>query len=153
MTATAITSLGEVTEKAKRRAFTAEYKRPIVFSRANGKAQTIVTRTSLPAHAARAACASPRTHRAALEPRGQALAVEILHHEVVAPDGKLIEGEDVDDVRMADLVDGVCLLLEARIRSGYCAACGASTLIATRLPISGCVPRRRRPSRLRRGGG
>ncbi len=30
MTATAITSLGEVTEKAKRRAFTAEYKRRIV---------------------------------------------------------------------------------------------------------------------------
>ena len=60
-------------------------------------------------------------HRPALEARRQALAVEVLHHEVVAPVGELIEGEDVDDVRVADLVDRARLLLEAADQIGVTA--------------------------------
>ena len=52
-------------------------------------------------------------HRPALEARGQALAVELLHHEVVAPVGELAEREDVDDVGVADLVDRARLRDEA----------------------------------------
>ena len=47
-----------------------------------------------------------------LEPIGQALAVEELHHEVVAPVGQPPEREDVDDVRVADLVDRARLVDE-----------------------------------------
>ena len=50
--------------------------------------------------------------RAALHPIGQALAVEELHHEVVAPVGQPPEREDVDDVGVADLVDGAGLVDE-----------------------------------------
>jgi hypothetical protein len=42
------------------------------------------------------------------------LALEPLHHVVLAPVGQLTEREDVDDVAMADLVDRLRLGLEAR---------------------------------------
>ena len=50
--------------------------------------------------------------RAALQAIGQALAVEKLHREVVALVGQPPEREDVDDVRVADLVDGARLVDE-----------------------------------------
>ena len=52
-------------------------------------------------------------HLSALEARREALAVEVLHDEVVAAVGELIECEDVDDVGVADLIDRPRLLLEA----------------------------------------
>src|SRR4029079_12319116 len=51
--------------------------------------------------------------RAALQTIGQAEAVEELHREVVALVGQPPEREDVDDVRVADLVDGARLVDEA----------------------------------------
>src|SRR5437016_1501850 len=56
--------------------------------------------------------------RAALDAIGQALALEQLHHEVVAAVGELAMLEHVDDVAVADLVDESRLLLEALDRRG-----------------------------------
>ena len=50
---------------------------------------------------------------AAPQPRRERLALQPLHDEVAAPVGQLAEGEHVDDVRMADLVDRARLLHEA----------------------------------------
>jgi hypothetical protein len=50
---------------------------------------------------------------AALEAIAQRLALEPLHHAVVAPVGQLPEREDVDDVGVADLVDRPGLAQEA----------------------------------------
>ena len=79
--------------------------------------------------ASRAKRHRPRSRRAVrLSP------VEILHHEVLAAVGELIEREDVDDVAGGgSLLTARASSMNRRIRSGYCAACGASTLIATAL--------------------
>ena len=47
-----------------------------------------------------------------LYPISQAVAVQELHHEVVAAVGEPAEREDVDDVGVADLVDGAGLVDE-----------------------------------------
>ena len=50
---------------------------------------------------------------ALLHPIAKRAAVESLHHEVAAAIGERAEREDVDDVRVADLIDRPRLLHEA----------------------------------------
>ena len=56
---------------------------------------------------------------AALEQRIERLAVEVLHHVVLAAVGELAEREDVDDVAVADLVDRARLGDEPRHHLGF----------------------------------
>jgi hypothetical protein len=51
--------------------------------------------------------------RAALDPRGQRFALEILHHEERTPLGIATEVVDVDDVLVADRIDRTRLLVKA----------------------------------------
>ena len=73
----------------------------------------------------------------ALDQRVERLAVEVLHHVVLAAVLERAEREDVDDVAVADLVDRARLGDEPRHHLGIDRELAASTLIATSLPISG----------------
>jgi hypothetical protein len=61
---------------------------------------------------------------------------EPLHHEVAASVEHFAEGKDVDDVRMADLIDRACFV-DKPLNCDRRLASPARTLTATGLPING----------------
>ena len=68
---------------------------------------------------------------------GQVLPVEQLHHEVVPRVGQPPNEKMSTMLRVADLVDRARLVDEARDQLAGSTRCAVSTLIATRLPITG----------------
>ena len=80
-------------------------------------------------------------HRLATEHLREGPPLEILHHEEVIAVGGLAEVVDLDDVRVADLVDRARLLEEALHDLAVAGELAVMTLSATRLPSSGCSAR------------